>query len=176
MVTGSGSGRIGTGVGFACALLLLAPGCASSGAGEGGEGAEGPETAALAQASPAGCYRFGETAGSDALGLPWGVILEEEPLGEGWPLMDRFDSVRLARTLASEARRTDHPFGYWRPVPADSIEIGYPGGGGVTLTVVPTESGLSGRGRGGGDAMRPGETPGPPPNHPVEARRVACPG
>lgn len=175
MVTDSGAGRIGVGVGCAF-LLLFTPGCASSGAGEGGEGAEGAEGAALAQASPAGCYRFEETEGSDALGLPWGVILEEEALGEGWPLMGRFEDVRRARTLASETRTTDHPFGYWRPVPGDSIEIGYPGGGGVTLTVAPTDDGFAGRGRGAGDALRPGEAPGPRPAHPVEGLRVSCPG
>lgn len=173
MVTERGMGLIP--VGFACALLLV-PGCASSGGGEGGEGAEGSETEALAQASLAGCYRFQETAGSDALGLPWGVVLEDEPLGEGWPLMDRFEEVHRARTLASETRRADHPFGYWRPIPGDSIEIGYPAGGGVTLTVAPTEGGFAGRGRGAGDAMRPGETPGPRPARPVEAERTPCPG
>nr|NIP58840.1 hypothetical protein [Gemmatimonadota bacterium]NIR79223.1 hypothetical protein [Gemmatimonadota bacterium]NIT87884.1 hypothetical protein [Gemmatimonadota bacterium]NIU31739.1 hypothetical protein [Gemmatimonadota bacterium]NIU36356.1 hypothetical protein [Gemmatimonadota bacterium] len=139
--------------------------------------AEGAETGTLAaQASPAGCYRFEDTTGGDALGLPWGVILEDEPLGEGWPLMDRFDDVHRARTLASETRRTDHPFGYWRPIPGDSIEIGYPGGGGVTLRVAPADGGLAGSGRGGGDAMRPGETPGPRPAQPVEAERTPCPG
>lgn len=114
----------------------------------------------LAQAeSPRGCYRFEEGEGAEALRLPWGFLLKDQALEGRWPLMERFDSVWAARTLREDGEPTDHPFGYWRITPSDSVEVGHPGGGGVVLVLGEDEEALVGRGRSAGDALPPGAEP-----------------
>lgn len=167
--------RVAT-AGLALTTVLLAAACVGAGSGNGDETGGIGAGAVPAQEPVVGCYRFLETAGSEALGLPWGVILDEGPLEEGWPLVERFEEVRRARTATSETGRADVPFGYWRPVAGDSVEIGHPGGGGVVLVVAPADGGLAGTGRSAGDALQPGQEPGPRPSRPVRARRFECPG
>ena len=138
---------------------LVAWGCASAPAGS----------------DPAvGCYQFERDAGAAALALPWGVELENEPLGAGWPLMADLAGVRRARTASGPVERDDHPFGYWRPASGDSIEVGHPGGGGVTLMLAPRGQDLIGSGTASGDALRLGAAPGARTPAPVVARRVLC--
>lgn len=158
------------------ALLLAAAACGVPGRGGGsGEDGAGEAGSPGPELVVAGCYRFSEAPANQVLGLPWGIVLEREPLAEGWPLVERFPGVRRARTLSSPTRRTDHPFAYWRPLAGDSLEVGHPGGGGLALVLAPTDDGLGGRGRSTGDALRPGEAPGPRGPRPVRAERIPCP-
>ncbi len=125
-----------------------------------------------------GCYQFEQGAGARTLGLPWGVELDGEPLGPGWPLMDDLAGVRRARTATGPIARDDHPLGYWRPAAGDSIEIGHPGGGGVALMLSPRGQDLIGTGTANGDAIPLGSAPDPrvaraAPAQ-VVARRVLC--
>lgn len=158
----------------AAAALLALSACAAGGSGDAGGGGADETTEAADRTGLPGCYRFRSDASSEALNLPWGVVLDDEPLGDAWPLMARFDDVRRARTATSPTGRADHPFGYWRPVAGDSVEIAHPGGGGLVLTMAPVAGGLEGRGRAAGDVLEPGETPGPRPSRPVSAERVEC--
>lgn len=119
------------------------------------------------------CFQFERNAGARALGLPWGFVLEDEALGSGWPLVADRPGVRRARTATSPTERADQPFGYWAPA-GDSVEIGYPGGGGVVLTLSPQGQDLIGQGVAVGDAVPLGGAMGPRPPHPVVARRVLC--
>jgi hypothetical protein len=149
-------------------LLALAPALASIAA------ACPPAGTTTAAAAPAGCYQFERDAGARALGLPWGFVLEDEPLGAGWPLVSDRPGVRRARTATSPTARADQPFGYWAPLTGDSIEIGHPGGGGVVLTLGRAGQDLVGRGVAAGDALPPGAAAGPRTPVGVVARRVLC--
>lgn len=122
----------------------------------------------------AGCYQFERNEGARGLGLPWGVELVDEPLGSEWPGMSGRAGVRRARTATSPTERGDVPFGYWAPAGTDSLEIGYPGGGGMVLTLGVSGPDLIGGGRGVGDAIPLGGSLGPRPPLPVVARRVLC--
>jgi hypothetical protein len=120
----------------------------------------------------AGCYQFRWDEGARTLRLPWGVELLDEPVGYGWMITMRYTDVKRALTATSVAERDDHPFGYWRMTPEDSVEMGHPGGGaGFTLTLAPVGQDLIGTGRPVGDVLSPGETPAA---HPVTAYRVLC--
>ena len=119
-----------------------------------------------------GCYQIEWGRGASRLRLPWGFVLEDEPLEVGWPLLAGREGVRRALTATSPTEREDHPFGYWAPHGADSIEVGYPGGGGVVLALERRGQDLFGPGRPAGDAVRPGESPSL--RVPVVARRVLC--
>lgn len=123
----------------------------------------------------AGCYQFRWDAGARALGLPWGLVLLDEPLGEGWLVARQFPAARRAETATSPTGREDHPFGYWRRTSGDSVEVGHPGGGaGFVLTLAPEGRDLVGRGAAVGDALAPGQPPGPAAPRPVVAFRVVC--
>ena len=126
-----------------------------------------------AVAATAGCYQFVHDAGAKALGLPWGFVLEDAPLGPGWPLVSDRPGVLRASTALTATERADHPFGYWAPK-GDSIEIGHPGGGGIVLTLAPSGQDLIGQGVAAGDAVPMGGAMGPRPPSPVTARRVLC--
>jgi hypothetical protein len=140
-----------------------------------GMGESCPNEAMQAASSIAGCYQFQYDAGAKALGLPWGVVLEDAALGPGWPLVSDRPGVRRATTALSATERADHPFGYWAPAKGDSIEIGHPGGGGFVLTLAPSGQDLIGRGYAAGDVVRPGQPMGAErPSSPVVARRVLC--
>lgn len=164
--TVAGSGRLPRGpaaglAAVAAASILL--GCAAV-------LGSGPDPGTLA-----GCYRFERNPGAEELRLPWGLLVRAEPLEEGWPLMERFDDVYAALTLESASRWIDHPFGYWRPVEGDSLQVGHPGGGGIVLVLAPREDGgLAGRGRDAGDAVRPGEDPGQRTSRAVRLDVVEC--
>lgn len=135
----------------------------------------GCATAGGAQAAPAdavvGCYQFQWTDDAAALGLPWGFELLAAPL-EGW---GNLPDGREARTRTTEHVVRDHPFAYWRPVAADTIRVGHPGGGGFSLTLHPDGPDLVGTARSVGDAVAPGQDPGPRAARPVVAWRVLCP-
>lgn len=132
-----------------------------------------PKETEQAASSLAGCYQFVRDAGAKALGLPWGFVLEDAPLGPGWPLVADRPGVRRAATALSATEREDHPFGYWAPK-GDSIEIGHPGGGGIVLTLGVVGQDLVGRGVAAGDAVPMGSAPGPRAPANVTARRVLC--
>lgn len=121
-----------------------------------------------------GCYQFERNAGARALGLPWGVELQESGLGPGWPLLSDRAGARRAATATSATAREDHPFAYWAPAAADSIEIGHPGGGGIVLTLAVIGADLIGAGAAAGDAVPLGGSLQPRAPVPVVARRVLC--
>jgi len=123
--------------------------------------------------APVGCYQFAWNSEAARLGLPWGLVLMDEPLSEGWPIHARGD-VRSAATATSPSGRADHPFGYWLRTAGDSIEVGYPGGGGIVLVLSPEGPDLVGEGRAVGDAARPLVPNRARPSLGVAARRVTC--
>ena len=147
-------------LGVAAAAGLL---CACAAAP--GRGAARPAT---------GCYQFEWNEGARRLALPWGFVLEDRALEPGWPVQARAEDARQALTATSPNARADHPFGYWLRTPADSIEIGYPGGGGLVLRLAQSGQDLIGLARPVGDAVQPGEPFGLRPALPVIARRVLC--
>lgn len=122
----------------------------------------------------AGCWYFERDDVARSLRLPWGVRLGEDSLA-GWPALERHDGTRVAATLTPDGD-ADHPFGYWRPLGEDSVEIGYPGGGGYTLRVGVEDQRLEGTVRAVGDARGPGADDSPPPvPQPVALMRALCP-
>ena len=142
----------------ALAAVMLAAGCLSIAEGHG--------------PGYPGCYQFYRDEGARVLGLPWGLELFDEPLGGGWMVTMRFPNVMKALTATSAAEREDHPIGYWREVPGDSIELGHPGGGGgYTLLLTLNGQDLVGRATAVGDAGIPGQ---PRPTRAVTAYRVLC--
>lgn len=128
------------------------------------------------QASPwplVGCHYFVQDAAARALDLPWGVRLLDQPL-EGWPALQQRPGVRRATTLTGQDE-VDFPFGYWVRTAADSLEIGYPGGGGLRLELATGEGTFEGLARPVGDAVPP---PGLRPTaggHPVHLTWARCP-
>jgi hypothetical protein len=140
--------------------------------GAGCAGAQQP-----AADSVVGCYQLVQDAGARALGLPWGFVLEQAALEPGWLVSASLPDARRALTATSPTGRQDFPFGYWAwtGVQRDSIEVGYPGGGGgFVLRLAPSGQDLVGLGRAVGDAVAPGQPSGPRPPSPVAARRVLC--
>lgn len=143
-------------------------------------GSREPAPPVLAAAGPelTGCWYFEQTP--TGLRLPWGVRLTDRRL-EGWPALNRLEGVRLATTLTAE-KEQNHPFGYWRDLAAaDSLEIGYPAGGGLVLEleVQQTDPGrwpvLKGLARPVGDAVALGEDPAERAARPVRLTHAACP-
>jgi len=127
--------------------LLLAAGI---GAGACATGAQ--RTGAL----PTGCWYFEQDTVARHLNLPWGVRLSEQAL-EGWPNL-RGLHARQAATLTPEGD-ADVPFGYWRTLGADSLEIGFPGGGGLVLELEAAPTALHGRAVAVGDVLMPDDRP-----------------
>lgn len=122
---------------------------------------------------PIGCWYFEQNAATLEIGLPWGVRLSEDTL-EGWhALAARGGNARRAATLVPAAADADHPFGYWLVLSRDSLEIGYPAGGGILVRVAFTDTSMTGEARPLGDAIRLGA--GPRSAHPVRLMRAQCP-
>jgi hypothetical protein len=123
----------------------------------------------------AGCYYFERDAAAEDLRLPWGVHFLPESL-QGWPAWEEHPGVRSAVTLVNETEARAFPFGYWRPLGGDSLEVGHPGGGGLILRLAVEPGRLEGTVRPVGDVLRP---PGDLPAHspqPVALRLARCPG
>ena len=123
-----------------------------------------------ATADPLGCWYFDRDASAAALNLPWGVELADEALA-GWPALEQRGGARLARTLTPDGPE-DHPFGYWM-MEGDSLEVGYPGGGGLLLLLELGTAELAGVARPLGDAVAPGAAP--RTTRPVRLTRAQCP-
>jgi hypothetical protein len=100
----------------------------------------------------AGCYYFERDVVADTLRLPWGIRLLADSL-DGWPAMQQQPGVRRAVTLVGPEQVADFPFGYWRPLADDAVEIGYPAGGGLLLTLEVGATHLTGSARAVGDAL-----------------------
>jgi hypothetical protein len=105
-----------------------------------------------------GCYYFERDAVADTLRLPWGIRLLPDTLA-GWPAIQQLPDVRRAVTLVGAEQTASYPFGYWRPLADDSVEIGYPAGGGLVLSLAADTTQLTGTVRAVGDAVAIGETP-----------------
>lgn len=97
-----------------------------------------------------GCYYFVQDQDARALRLPWGVRLRGHAL-TGWAGSRSRGEPYGASTLTAEGEQ-DHPFGYWLETPADSIEVGHPGGGGMVLMLAREGTALTGTARPVGDA------------------------
>jgi hypothetical protein len=123
---------------LAIPLLAYAGGCATT---------PGPAADALP-----GCYYFEQDAAAQALQLPWGVRLTADSL-TGWPAIQQRPDVRRAVTLTGTDATATYPFGYWRPLAGDSVEIGYPAGGGLLLRLAIEADGLAGTARPVGDVV-----------------------
>lgn len=146
-----------TGTALTAAIALAA--CAST--GERQEGAV------------PGCYYFQQDPAAEELNLPWGVRLKEADL-QGWPAMERRGGAREAATLTGRGE-ADHPFGYWMTTASDSVEIGYPAGGGFVLKLaVGEELDLRGVAIPVGDMVNPND-PSPREQHAVLLTRARCP-
>jgi hypothetical protein len=142
------------------ALALFAIGCASMG-----------EQSDLLPIP--GCYYFVQDEAAGELHLPWGVRLTDEAL-DGWPAIQRRGDVNRAATLTDQGD-VGFPFGYWILAGADSVEIGYPAGGGLLLDLAVENGALRGTARPVGDVLPP---PGPVPErvtHSVALTRARCP-
>jgi hypothetical protein len=121
----------------------------------------------------AGCYYFQRDTVAESLRLPWGVRLRDVAL-EGWPAQADREGAREATTLTGRSE-VDHPFGYWAPLPGDSIEVGYPAGGGLLLQLGVVDHDLAGTARPVGDVLQPGQEPGPRPSRNVRLVWARCP-
>ncbi|HUG42129.1 MAG TPA: hypothetical protein VMM12_16795 [Longimicrobiales bacterium] len=141
---------------LAAAIGLLAAACATTG--------QAVDPAALA-----GCYYFEQDQVAAELRLPWGFRLLDQAL-TGWPALQPLEGVRVATTLTGRDE-TDHPFGYWRPLPGDSILVGYPAGGGFSLHLAPAGAGMTGTIRALGDATLATARPA----RPVRIIHARCP-
>ena len=126
---------------------------------------------ATTSSDPVGCWYFERDAAATALNLPWGIRLSGDDLTGHAGLAARGEP-RVAVTLDPDAER-DHPFGYWLPIAGDSLEVGYPAGGGIVLRVSRGDTSFSGTARELGDAMLPGAAPRTP--HAVRLIRAQCP-
>jgi hypothetical protein len=128
----------------------------------------------------AGCWYFDRTAAAERLNLPWGVELRTDSV-QGWPAIQQLTNVRRAVTLIDATRVEDFPFGYWRALRSDSVEIGYPAGGGLLLSLAvqppppALATALAGTARALGDARPPGQFDRPPEDDPVSLTRAMCP-
>lgn len=127
--------------------------------------------AAEAADDPIGCWYFDRDEAAAALNLPWGVRLSADLL-TGWPRIEALGAPRVAATLSPEGE-ADHPFGYWLVLTSDSIEIGYPAGGGLVLRLAPGDMAMTGNARAVGDVLVPGAEPAP--LRPVRLTRAQCP-
>ena len=103
--------------------------------------------------------------------LPWGFELFATPL-EGWP---NVPDGRVARTRPSDRTTRDHPFAFWATSAADSVRVGHPGGGGLSLRLTRQGRDLVGSATASGDAIALGGTPPSPRTVPILAYRVLCP-
>lgn len=126
-----------------------------------------------------GCWYFDQEAAPRELRLPWGVRLADEP-AEGWPALQTLEGVRVAETLTPDGPQ-DFPIGYWRSTAdGDSLEMGYPAGGGLVVHVAVPREGqeapvLDGMVRSVGDAVEPGgQASGPGPRE-VRLTSARCP-
>ncbi len=120
-----------------------------------------------------GCHYFGQDSVFHQLQLPWGIRLMDRPL-EGWPAMQQREGVRRATTLTG-VDEVDVPFGYWILAAPDSLEIGYPAGGGLRLRLAIHEGRFSGVAEPVGDAMPPPAARAMQAGHPVELTWARCP-
>jgi hypothetical protein len=145
-----------------CLLLCagLAGGCVS--------------TPGLSPGEVTGCYYFERDEVAQSLHLPWGVRLQEDSL-TGWPAWDRQPGVRRAVTLVGVGQTAAHPFGYWRPLDGDSLEVGYPAGGGLVLRLAVEPPGLTGSARPVGDVLPPSGQRPQPVTYPVALLHARCP-
>lgn len=122
----------------------------------------------------AGCYYFERDTVAERLRLPWGIRLQSDTL-TGWPAIQQLAGVRRASTLVGPGEEQSFPFGYWRPLNADSLEIGYPAGGGLVLELAVASERLVGTARAVGDVLPPPGQTVEPPRDPVLLLYARCP-
>jgi hypothetical protein len=144
----------------AAGIVLLAAAACAVPRGEDGAGAD-----------LAGCYQFRWDAAAAEMRLPWGFDLLDEPL-EGW---GNVPDGRVAHTRTTEGTTRNQPFAFWRRVAEDSIRVGHPGGGGLSLSLARQGPDLVGTAQTLGDAVPLGGGNPSPLVRPVVAYRVVCP-
>ncbi len=115
------------------------------------------------------CYRFVEGEAASTLRLPWGFALS----GDSIPGMSDPGDRLAAATLAEDGVRSDVPFGAWRPLEGDSVQVGPVVTGSLQLRLSVSDSLLSGQARPIGDVAGPGTDRAALES--VTAATVACP-
>lgn len=120
-----------------------------------------------------GCHYFVQDQVAQQLHLPWGVRLLDQPL-EDWPAIQQRGDVRVATTLTGHSEE-NFPFGYWLRTAEDSVELGYPGGGGLVLRLAMENGALRGTAHPVGDALEPPAARPSPTAHPVALIWARCP-
>jgi hypothetical protein len=120
-----------------------------------------------------GCHYFVQDQTAQQLQLPWGVRLLDQPL-EDWPAIQQRGDVRVATTLTGHSEE-NFPFGYWLRTAEDSVEMGYPGGGGMVLRLAMENGALRGTAHAAGDALQPPAARPTPTAHPVALTWARCP-
>jgi hypothetical protein len=120
-----------------------------------------------------GCHYFVQDQVAQQLRLPWGLRLLDRPL-EDWPAIQQRGDVRVATTLTGQGEAS-FPFGYWLRTAEDSVEMGYPGGGGLVLRLAMENGALRGTAHAVGDALQPPAARPSPAAHPVALTWARCP-
>lgn len=151
-----------------CVALASVAGC---GGATGADAQVEPVPPAAPEAGEVRCWAFEENEAADALGLPWGLALMGHPVPELREPGDR----RAAATLDASGTRSEVPFGSWRPLPGDSVQVGPVAMGSLQLRLAVREEGLTGVARSIGDVAGPWAEAGAGPVEGVVARPAPCP-
>ena len=130
-----------------------------------------PVPPAALEAGEVGCWAFEENGASAALDLPWGLALMGHPV----PGLQEPGDRRAAATLDGSGTRSEVPFGSWRPLPGDSVQVGPVAMGSLQLRLAVGEEELTGVARSIGDVAGPWAKGGAGPVEGVVARPVPCP-
>jgi hypothetical protein len=151
-----------------CVALAAVAGC--GGATRADAPTEAVPPAALEEGE-VGCWAFEENAATEALDLPWGLALMGHPV----PGLREPGDRRAAATLDGSGTRSEVPFGSWRPLPGDSVQVGPVAMGSLQLRLAVGEEELTGLARSIGDVAGPWAEAGAAPVEGVVARPVPCP-
>jgi hypothetical protein len=130
-----------------------------------------PVPPATLEAGEVGCWAFEENAASEALDLPWGLALTGDPVRG----LREVGEERSAATLDESGGRSQVPFGSWRPLPGDSVQVDPVAMGSLQLRLAVGEEELTGVARPIGDVAGPWAGPGARPVEGVVARAAPCP-
>lgn len=151
-----------------CVALAAVAGC--GGATRADAQVEPVPPAAL-EVGEVGCWAFEENEASAALDLPWGLALTGDPV----PGLREPGEDRAAATLDEAGGRSEVPFGSWRPLPGDSVQVGPVAMGSLQLRLAVGEDALTGVARSIGDVAGPWAEGRAGPVEGVVARPVPCP-
>ncbi len=116
------------------------------------------------------CYQFERNEAADRLGLPWGFVLTEEPLGS-YATLERF----RAATLDGPTDRRDFPFAAWWIDPEEgTLKVGPEVTGSIQLELREEGRALVGESLPIGDAIPFGGEIDRTPTTGIVAQQVMC--